>query len=84
MRDRVEALSRALGRPLHLVELSEAEARSRWRAEGYDAALVDALVGGQQRPVAEATWVSPDVERVLGRPPLTLADWIPEHVDAFR
>ena len=84
VRDRVEALSRALGRPLHLVELSEAEARSRWRAEGYDPALVDALVGWQQRPVAEATRVSPDVERVLGRPPLTLADWIPEHVDAFR
>jgi uncharacterized protein YbjT (DUF2867 family) len=78
------ALARALGRPLHLVELSEPEARQRWLAEGYDEALVDALVAWQQRPVAEATRVSPDVERVLGRPPLTLADWITEHVDAFR
>ncbi len=84
VRDRVQALARALGQPLHLVELSEAEARRRWLAEGYDAGLVDALVAWQQRPVAEATRVSPDVERVLGRPPLTLADWIPEHVHAFR
>jgi uncharacterized protein YbjT (DUF2867 family) len=84
VRDRVEALAAALGRPLHLVELTEAEARHRWLAEGYDAPLVDALVAWQQRPVAEATRVSPDVEQVRGRPPLTLADWIPEHVDAFR
>jgi len=84
VRTRVDALAGALGRPLHLVELSEAEARRRWHAEGYDEALADALVGWQQRPVEEATRVSPDVERVLGRPPLTLADWIPEHLTAFR
>ena len=84
VRDRVDALAAALGRPLRLTELSEAEARRRWLAEGHDAALVDALVEWQQRPVAEATRVSPDVERVLGRPPLTLADWIAGHVDEFR
>jgi uncharacterized protein YbjT (DUF2867 family) len=84
VRDRVAALQKALGRPVGLVELTEAEARERWRAEGYDAALVDALVAWQQRPVAEATRVSPDVERVLGLPPLTFADWIADHVDAFR
>lgn len=83
VRDRVAALSAVLDRPLRLVELSEAEARRRWRAEGYDEALVDALVAWQQRPEAEATRVSPDVERVLGRPPLTLADWIPGHAAAF-
>jgi uncharacterized protein YbjT (DUF2867 family) len=84
VRDRVEALADALGRELRLTELSEAEARRRWLAEGYDAALVDTLVAWQQRPVAEATRVSPDVERVLGRPPLSMADWIPEHLPAFR
>jgi uncharacterized protein YbjT (DUF2867 family) len=84
VRDRVDALAAALGRPLYLAELSEAEARSRWRAEGYDESLIDALVAWQQRPVEEATRVSPDVERVLGRPPLTLADWVPAHVDEFR
>jgi uncharacterized protein YbjT (DUF2867 family) len=84
VRDRVLALARALGRPLHLVELSEAEARHGWLAKGYDEALVDALVAWQQRPVDEATRVSPDVEQVLGRPPLTLTDWIAEHVEDFR
>ncbi len=84
VRDRVDALAAALGKPLELVELSEAEARARWRAEGYDAELVDALVAWQQRPVDEATRVSPDVERVLGRPPLTLADWVSANTDHFR
>jgi len=84
VRDRVDALAAALDRPLKLIELSEAEARRRWRAEGYDGSLADALVGWMQRPEEEATRVSLDVERVLGRPPLTFADWLPEHVAAFR
>jgi uncharacterized protein YbjT (DUF2867 family) len=84
VRDRVDALAAALDRPLQLIELSEAEARRRWLAEGYDVELVDALAAWPQRPVAEATRVSPDVERVLGRPPLTFADWLPGHIDAFR
>jgi uncharacterized protein YbjT (DUF2867 family) len=84
VRDRVDALAEALDRPLKLVELSEAEARRGWRAEGYDEGLMDALVGWMQRPEAETTRVSPDVERVLGRPPLTFADWVPEHLAAFR
>ena len=84
VRDRVTALARALGRPVGLVELTEAEARQRWLADGHAPELVDVLAAWPQRPVAEATRVSPDVERVLGRPPLTFADWIPEHLDAFR
>jgi uncharacterized protein YbjT (DUF2867 family) len=84
VRDRVTALARALGRPVGLVELTEAEARERWLADGHAPELVDVLAAWPQRPVAEATRVSPDVERVLGRPPLTFADWIPEHLDAFR
>lgn len=84
VRDRVDALSESLDRPLTLTELSEADARRGWRAEGYDDDLMDALVAWQQRPVEEATRVSPDVERVLGRPPLTFADWLAERVDAFR
>ena len=84
VRDRIDALAEALDRPLKLIELSEAEARRRWRSEGYDEGLVEALVGWMQRPPEEATRVSPDVERVLGRPPLTFAAWLSEHLDAFR
>jgi uncharacterized protein YbjT (DUF2867 family) len=84
VRDRVDALADALGRSLRLIELSESEARRGWRDEGYDESLIDALVGWMSRPPEETTRVSPDIERVLGRPPLTFADWVPEHVDAFR
>jgi uncharacterized protein YbjT (DUF2867 family) len=84
VRDRVDALAETLGRPLKLIELSEAEARRRWRAEGYDASLVDALVAWMRRPPEQTTRVSPDVERVLGRPPLRLADWVRDHADDFR
>jgi uncharacterized protein YbjT (DUF2867 family) len=84
VRDRVDAIAAALRRPLHLTELSEADTRRRWLAEGYDAGLIDQLVDWYRRPVAEATRVSPDVERALGRLPLTFADWLPAHLDAFR
>ena len=84
VRDRVDALAAALGRSIGLRELTETEARARWRAEGYDDGLADALVAWQRRPAAEATRVSPDVQRVLGRPARTFADWIPAHLDAFR
>lgn len=84
VRDRVDALAEALGAPVTLRELTEDEARRRWRADGYDDGLVDALVGWMKRPAAERTRVSPEVERILGRPPLTFADWVPDHLDAFR
>jgi len=81
---RVEALARALGREIAYVELSDAEARERWRREGQTdehIALIAAWLGD---PPAAATTVTGDVERVLGRPARTFADWAQAHAAEFR
>ncbi|MFC7492924.1 MULTISPECIES: NAD(P)H-binding protein [unclassified Nocardioides] len=84
VRDRVRGLSAALGREVTLRELTEEQARRRWSQEGYDEALIDALVAWQQRPPAEATRVDAAVPDLLGRPAGTFAGWLGRHLDRFR
>ena len=82
-RERVAAIGAALGEEVRLVEQSRAEARSQMLAfmpeRGADATL-DIL--GNATPDEQR--VSPDVERVLGRPPRAYAEWVGRNVAAFR
>lgn len=82
-REQAEALSVALGEPVRFTELSRVEAKAAMLAflpepvaEGTLAILGD--------PTSEEQHVSGDVERLLGRPPRSYADWAAEHIAAFR
>ncbi len=78
----VRTIGEAIGRELRFEELTREEAL-RWMTE----------VQGVPRPIAEAvlSWtgreeaarVTPDVERVTGRPARTYAQWVADHVEAF-
>jgi len=82
-RQQAGAIGDALGEAVRFVEQTRAEARNR-------------MLGFMPEPVVEATLdvlgvpspaeqlVSPDVERILGRPPRTFAQWAHQHVAAFR
>lgn len=82
-RQQVAAIGDALGESVRFVEQTRAEARNQ-------------MLGFMPEPVVEATLdvlgapspdeqrVSPDVERVLGRPPRTFAEWAVQHVAAFK
>jgi hypothetical protein len=46
--------------------------------------VVEATLGALGEPMPAEQRVSPDVERVLGRPPRAYAEWAARNVAAFR
>ncbi|KKK07722.1 SDR family oxidoreductase [Micromonospora sp. HK10] len=82
-RQQVGAIADALGEPVRFVEQSPEQARAellRFMPEP----VVTATLGILGTPVPAEQRVSPDVERVLGRPARTFAGWAAENVAAFR
>lgn len=83
VRERVAAIGAQLGRALPFEQLSEAQARERWRAAGTGEELIDLLVAWHSGPPPAATTPGDGVERVLGRPAGSFARWAAAHADAF-
>lgn len=83
VRERVAALAAATGRPIELDELTDAQARERWRAQGLTEELVELLAGWHADPPTAARTPVDTVERLTGRPPRTFAAWAREHAAAF-
>lgn len=82
-RQQVGAIADALGEPVRFVEQTPEQARAellRFMPEP----VVTATLGILGTPVPAEQRVSPDVERVLGRPARTFAGWAAENVAAFR
>jgi len=78
-REAVRAVAAGIGKDIRFIELTEEEARQRWREQGYDEESIDFFVQmAFQTPEAGRT-VLPTVEQVLGRPARTLAEWAAEH-----
>lgn len=81
-RQQAAAIGAALGEPVRFVEQTRAEAREsmlRFMPEPIVERTLDVLGA----PSAALRRVSPDVERVLGRPARTFAEWVAHHVTAF-
>lgn len=81
-RQQASAIADALGEPVKFVEQSRSEAREQMLrfmpepvVESTLAILGTPKIGEQQ--------VSPHIERILGRPPRTFADWAVRNVAAF-
>ncbi|GII03445.1 NmrA family NAD(P)-binding protein [Planobispora takensis] len=83
-RGRLAAIAEAIGRPLRFVELTEEQARERWRQAGYGEELIELLASWQGNPPPEALCVSPAVREITGREPRSFAQWAADHADAFR
>ncbi|MFC5825905.1 NAD(P)H-binding protein [Nonomuraea insulae] len=82
-REQAAAIGDVLGEPVRFVELSRAEARSRMLTYMPEL-VVEATLGVLGSPSAEEQQVSPDVERVLGRPARPFAEWVERNVAAFK
>ncbi|TCO28551.1 uncharacterized protein YbjT (DUF2867 family) [Kribbella steppae] len=82
-RQQAAAIAQAIGEQVRFVESSRDEARGRM--VGYmPEPVVDATLAVLGTPSADEQAVNPDVERVLGRPARTFADWAARNVAAFK
>ncbi|GAA0419979.1 nucleotide-diphosphate-sugar epimerase [Acrocarpospora corrugata] len=83
-RQRLAVIAEATGRPLRLVELTQEQARQRWRQAGHGEELIELLTSWQSSPPPESTSISPAVREITGREPRSFAEWATEHAAHFR
>ncbi|CAM3915879.1 NAD(P)H-binding protein [Kibdelosporangium persicum] len=83
-RAKLEIIGQVIGKDLEFVELTEAQARQRWRRAGHADEMIEVLVAWQSNPPAEAYTVTSTVEDVTGRPPKSFRQWAEENADRFR
>ncbi|RQW88094.1 SDR family oxidoreductase [Micromonospora globispora] len=82
-RQQVAAIEDALGEPVRFVEQTRVEAREQM-LRFMPEPVVEATLGILGAPFAAEQRLSPDVERILGRPARPFADWAARNVAAFR
>ncbi|WP_242884595.1 NAD(P)H-binding protein [Actinomadura litoris] len=81
----VRLIGEAAGRPARFEEISPEEAREKmlkmpYMREGIVDVLLQLRKDAEHRPVE----ISPEVERITGRPGRTFAEWAADHADDFR
>lgn len=72
-----------LGRDLHYREIPAEKVRERFVAIGFPAEFGTAYTALLAETVDRPAPVSDEVERILGRPAQTFADWVGDHRGAF-
>ncbi|SEG21381.1 Uncharacterized conserved protein YbjT, contains NAD(P)-binding and DUF2867 domains [Nonomuraea solani] len=82
-RQQATAIGDALGESVRFIEQSRAEARNQMLAYMPEP-VVEATLGALGAPSAAEQRVSPDVERILGRPPRAFAEWAVRNIAAFK
>lgn len=83
LREQVAAIGAAIGRELTVVEQTEAEARESFEPF-MPPRFVDAIIGAWRASVGATPEISPQVERITGRPGHTFAQWAIDHAGMFR
>lgn len=81
--EKVRILSEATGGDIEFVELTEDEARRKWREEGQSDETIEFLVRMATETSTEDSNVLNTVEQVTGRPGRTFRQWATEHAAAF-
>jgi uncharacterized protein YbjT (DUF2867 family) len=83
--DVAAALSDVLGRTVTYRPITMEDARARLAARGVAAALIDATlaIAAYQKEGGATAVVSPSVQRLLGRPPRTIREFVRDYADRF-
>jgi uncharacterized protein YbjT (DUF2867 family) len=82
--DKVRLLGEAIGKELTFVEMPPEQVHQAMLAQGLPADVPERLLGSLADYAVQAGPTSDDVEKVLGRPALTFAQWATERAAAFR
>lgn len=77
------AIGTAIGRPVRFEELSP-EAFRQVAAQHIPAPVVDDILRYLPRFVGTTADMAPDLEKIIGRPATTYAQWAAQHADAYR
>ncbi|GLY73885.1 NAD(P)H-binding protein [Actinoallomurus iriomotensis] len=80
----VAVIGEVLGRPLKYVEIPPVAVRQGMVQRGIPEPFVDALMARYARGTGPAEAVTGEVERILGRPARTYAEWVADHAAAFQ
>jgi len=82
--DQARHIGDAIGRPVRWEETSRETAQETMLAAGWDPAFVETALDAWAAMVDTPERVSPDVERITGRPARTFAEWARDHAADFR
>ncbi|NRQ31520.1 NAD(P)H-binding protein [Nonomuraea sp. NN258] len=82
--DKVRLLGAAIGQEIGFVELTEDEARAKWRQNGMGEETIEFLIGALGNTPEVGYTVVPTVEQITGRPARSFTEWATEHAAAFR
>lgn len=83
-RERIAILAKTLGREITFTTISHQQAVDRLMATGVSREDADYVIGWYASPPKEAMTVDDTVEKVLGRPARTFAQWVDENAGRFR
>ncbi len=79
----VEVIGAVLDRPLRYQEAPPDVVRDRFIGLGFPAAFADAYVAMLAETLDKPALVTSEVEQIVGRPPMTFADWVSGHRAVF-
>jgi uncharacterized protein YbjT (DUF2867 family) len=77
------AIAAAIGRPVRFEEITP-EAFRQFATQRFPAPVVEDLLRNWARSVGNHAVMAPDLEKIIGRPATTYAQWAVQHADAYR
>ena len=85
-RQAAEIIGAVIGKKLRFVDESPEEARARRVREGVPPAVIESIlaIGAYQRAGGKTVTITNTVADLIGRPPLTVAEFVQEHASVFR
>ena len=82
--EQAQAIARALGRELTIVDVPPDESREESLAMGLPVEMVDGILRHMADESGRCGQVYDTVREVTGKAPRTFDDWVRDHIDAFR
>lgn len=79
----VQVIGTVLGRPLTYREVPADMVRQQFIRIGLGAGFADAYIALLAETADKPALVTHEVEKIVGRPPVTFAQWVAQHRDAF-
>jgi uncharacterized protein YbjT (DUF2867 family) len=78
-----DAIGRAIGRPVRFEELSPGQFR-QFATQHFPAPVVEDLLKSLASYVGQTAYMTADLEKIIGRPATSYAQWAVQHADAYR